>query len=88
MGRPPIGKRAMTAAERQQRRRARLRDAPPVTKSVTKQETAEIERLRSRIAELEARIAELEAKRRATGARKAKHAKGGSPPRRRAVTGR
>ena len=32
MGRPPIGKEAMSDAERQRRRRAKLRDKEPVTK--------------------------------------------------------
>jgi hypothetical protein len=32
MGRPPIGKRAMSAAERQRRHRAQFRDSKPVTK--------------------------------------------------------
>ena len=35
MGRPPIGKVAMDAAERQRRHRARLRDMRPVTKPDT-----------------------------------------------------
>ena len=33
MGRPPIGKTAMTDAERQRRHRAQFRDSKPVTKS-------------------------------------------------------
>ena len=33
MGRPPIGKRAMTDAERKRRQRAKLRDSQPVTKT-------------------------------------------------------
>ena len=36
MGRPPIGKTAMTDAERQRRHRAQFRDSKPVTKSVAK----------------------------------------------------
>jgi hypothetical protein len=36
MGRPPIGKTAMTDAERQRRHRAQLRNTSPVTKPVTK----------------------------------------------------
>jgi hypothetical protein len=32
MGRPPIGRQAMSAAERQRRHRAKLRDSKPVTK--------------------------------------------------------
>jgi|307.fasta_scaffold16917_4 hypothetical protein len=55
MGRPPIGKHAMSAAERQRRHRAQ---AKPVTKSVTKPITAQAN---AEIAALKVRIAELEA---------------------------
>ena len=56
MGRPPIGKRAMTAAERQRRRRRLFRDARPVTK----QERATRAAIARATAPLQARIRELE----------------------------
>jgi hypothetical protein len=63
MGRPPLGKQAMSDAERQRRHRA----AHPVTKPVTKpaaqaaaQAAAEIAALKAQIASLKARIAELD----------------------------
>jgi hypothetical protein len=66
MGRPPIGKTAMSAAERQRRHRAGLKPAPRYrdkrhvtkpqtfrdTEPVTKQPDPEIARLKARIAEL------------------------------------
>jgi hypothetical protein len=67
MGRPPIGKQAMTDAERQRRHRA----AQPVTKPVTKpaaQPAAKPDRRDQQIASLKARIAELEAARSAAPA--------------------
>lgn len=48
MGRKPIGEKAMSAAERQRKRRQALRDRAPVTK----QECAECERLRAELSAL------------------------------------
>ena len=63
MGRPPIGKIAMTSAERV--RRHRLKHRPePVTKPVTKRGTVDVEALVARIRELEGELAR-ERKRRA-----------------------
>jgi hypothetical protein len=63
MGRPPIGKIAMTSAERV--RRHRLKHCPePVTKPVTKRGTVDVEALVARIRELEGELAR-ERKRRA-----------------------
>jgi hypothetical protein len=62
MGRPPIGKVAMTGAERT--RLYRLKHAKPVTKAVTKStgtDAAELAQAKARLAEKDARIAELEA---------------------------
>ena len=56
MGRPPIGKVAMTSAERQRRYRAKHRKEKP-------RNEARIALLETRVARLEARIAELEAER-------------------------
>lgn len=58
MGRPPIGKVRMTAAERQRRRRERLRDSAPVTKQTRPADT-EAPLLKAKIATLEAEIARL-----------------------------
>ena len=55
MGRPPIGKVAMTGAERVRRYRAKHRKEKPHNKT-------RIALLETRVARLEARIAELEAK--------------------------
>ena len=56
MGRPPIGKIAMTSAERV--RRHRLKHCPePVTKPVTKRGTVDVEALVARIRELEGELA-------------------------------
>jgi hypothetical protein len=64
MGRPPIGKVAMTGAERVRRYRAKHGVAKPVTKPVTKQVgTAAAAGLQAENATLKARIAELEAAR-------------------------
>lgn len=87
MPRHPIGDRAMTAAERQRRRRERLH-AKPVTKTVTQPEPAELVEARAEIVALKAeltlkpgpaplpRTAEewLAAKAAATAERKAKRA--------------
>ena len=69
-GRKPIGDRAMTPAERQRRRRERLRDTKPVTKSNEKPDQAQaaadaarIRWLETELARLHARIVELEAER-------------------------
>jgi cell division protein FtsB len=56
MGRPPIGKVAMTGAERVHRYRAKHRKEKP-------RNEARIVQLETRVARLEARIAELEAER-------------------------
>jgi hypothetical protein len=64
MGRPPIGERAMTAAEKMRRYRARkFGNKPPVTKSTATQidPAATRQRIDSAIAPLEARVRELEA---------------------------
>ena len=55
MGRPPIGKVAMTSTERVHRFRAKHRTGKPETKHETKQSAAEIAALKQRIAELERR---------------------------------
>jgi hypothetical protein len=58
MGRPPIGERAMTAAEKQRRYRARkFGNKPRVTKSAL---AAEIAALKQQLAQAHKRIAELE----------------------------
>jgi hypothetical protein len=57
MGRPPIGKRAMSAAERQRK----LRTGSP-TKPKVKAMAAEIRELKARIAELEVQLARAQAK--------------------------
>jgi hypothetical protein len=64
MGRPPIGKHAMTDAERQRRHRAQFRDSKPVTKpaEADKAKDREIASLRARIAELEREKAQREAR--------------------------
>jgi uncharacterized phage infection (PIP) family protein YhgE len=56
MGRPPIGKVAMTATERVRRFRAKQRADKPVTKPVTKPDTA----LEKELAQAKRHIAELE----------------------------
>jgi hypothetical protein len=56
MGRPPIGKIAMTATERSHRFRAKQRVGKPATKSATKPEAADTGPLRARIRELEAEL--------------------------------
>src|SRR5262245_24844246 len=63
MGRPPIGKSAMSDAERQRRHRAKFRDRP-VTESVDATGP-----LKARIAALETRQRELEAELRSERAR-------------------
>src|SRR5215472_2743128 len=55
MGRPPIGKVAMTSTERVHRFRAKHRSGKPQTKHETKQLEAEIAALKQSIAELERR---------------------------------
>jgi len=61
MGRPPIGERAMTAAEKMRRYRARkFGNRPPVTKSA-----ATVAKLAARIRELEAELARRKAQERA-----------------------
>jgi hypothetical protein len=63
MGRPPIGKQAMTSTERSWRRRARLRADQPATKYATKLDAAAAERiaeLEQELVHAKARIAELE----------------------------
>jgi hypothetical protein len=57
MGRPPIGKRAMTALERLHRHRAKLRANKPATKRETKHDDGALARANKRIAELEAKLA-------------------------------
>ena len=58
MGRPPLGERAMTAAEKQRRYRAKkLGNSASVTNP-----PADYQRLQARIRELEARIRSLETK--------------------------
>jgi hypothetical protein len=60
MGRPPIGKHAMSAAERQRRHRAQFRDTKPVTKPTAPQpdeRDREIAALKARVAELERQLA-------------------------------
>src|SRR6478672_4927510 len=52
MGRPPIGKRAMTATERQRRWRAKSRANKPAPKPTASVRT--VERLQARVRELEA----------------------------------
>jgi hypothetical protein len=60
MGRPPIGKVAMTNAERVRRHRAQFRNTNPVTKPKPVTDTAEVAALRHVLAAAKARIAELE----------------------------
>jgi uncharacterized small protein (DUF1192 family) len=72
-GRPPLGKQAMSGAERQRRyldRRLKVAQTDTALK-------AELAQARKRIAELEARAAELEAE---TGRLKAKATTGQAPP--------
>jgi len=57
MGRPPIGKIAMTVAERVRKHRLKHRGHVSVTKPVTKQDASDA----GVVASLEARILELEA---------------------------
>ena len=62
MARPPIGDRAMTPAERQRRRRARLRDSEHVTKSKdtkTFRDSEHVTKLKARIRELEDEVTRL-----------------------------
>jgi hypothetical protein len=73
MGRPPIGKVAMTDAERMRRYRLKHRADKPVTK-VTKQNTG---RLEARIRELEAQLTRERKRRAAAEAKLAK--KAGNP---------
>jgi DNA repair exonuclease SbcCD ATPase subunit len=72
-GRPPIGKQAMSTAERQRRHRARFRDTAPVAKptrpaAAAAQELAQAkkgsaaEQFPTRIAELEAQLAQAKAR--------------------------
>ena len=63
MGRPPIGKIAMTVAERVRKHRLRRRAETPVTKHVTKQDAGPVTTKQNAgtVASLEARILELEA---------------------------
>jgi hypothetical protein len=68
MGRPPIGKTAMTDAERMRRYRLKHGKDKPVTKPrapVTKQASPDHAALAKQLAQAKARIAELEAKLRA-----------------------
>ena len=66
MGRPPMGKRAMTPAEKQRRYRERkFGNKPPVTKPPAKSDAA----AQAEIAALKARIAELDAQEPATKTR-------------------
>jgi hypothetical protein len=57
MGRPPIGKQAMSDAERQRRRRAKLRGGKPRTERLI----ADVTRLEAENVALRRRIAKLEA---------------------------
>src|SRR6516162_5848792 len=59
MGRPPIGKEAMTGAERMRLYRLTHGTAKPVTKPVTKPAAAGPDRRDEEIARLKARVAEL-----------------------------
>ena len=64
MGRPPIGKQAMSAAERQRRHREKFRDSEPITKpSEAKafRDSEPVTKPTTKTAPLEARIRELEA---------------------------
>jgi hypothetical protein len=61
MGRPPIGKRAMTSTERSRRYRAGLAAKPAATKPAEPATKPEPDRRDADIARLSARIAELEA---------------------------
>jgi uncharacterized protein YceH (UPF0502 family) len=69
MGRPPIGKVAMSLAERQRRYRAKHRNEKP-------RNEARIALLETRVACLEARLAELEAKRTTYGKKRKRRRKG------------
>jgi len=60
MGRPPIGKRAMSGAERQRSYLARLLEPSEALKNRDR----EIAKLKARIAELEAKLARERAKKR------------------------
>jgi hypothetical protein len=59
MGRPPIGKRAMTATERQRRWRAKSRASKPAPKPAASVRT--VEQLQARVRELEAHHTALRA---------------------------
>jgi hypothetical protein len=76
MGRPPIGKKAMTAAERQRRYRAGLTAKPAPTGK-----DREIARLKARVRDLEAQIckrAERKAKTKAKREAGASNRRGGT----------
>jgi hypothetical protein len=62
MGRPPIGKRAMTGIERLHRHRAKLRAGKLETKHETKSAGPPDAALARELAQVKARIAALEAK--------------------------
>ena len=69
MGRPPIGKVAMTGAERVRRYRAKHRKEKP-------RNEVRIALLETRVARLEARIAELEAERTTYGKKRKRRRRG------------
>lgn len=78
MGRPPIGKIAMTGAERVRRYRERQRAETPVTKHVTKQDeraTARIAALEAELRAAKARIRQLSTPRLSTPERRPKQAR-------------
>jgi hypothetical protein len=56
MGRPPVGKTAMTAAERMRRYRLRHAAAKPVTKPASIKLVKELAQAKARIADLETKL--------------------------------
>lgn len=60
MGRPPIGRQAMSGAERVRRHREKFRYKDPVTKQTAEELRQEVERLRHENVRLRQRVAELE----------------------------
>ena len=80
MGRPPIGKQAMSGAERTRQYRERLRHSKPVTKPSEPAQgelAAEITRLQQKLAQAHKRIAGLEAKLADAGRRELTRTRGG-----------
>jgi hypothetical protein len=80
MGRPPIGKVAMTSTERVHRFRAKHRVAAPETKRETKPSAAPTPALEARVAELEAELARERQRRREAAVGKAAKTAGQPPP--------